>query len=63
MRHNELKEKEKNPQTTTLTRGILVCVWTRCGHQTESDTGNRQTRRPCQKRQGGIHSECHLVPV
>lgn len=46
-----------------LTLKIQTCVWTRCGHQTESDTGNQQTRRLCQMRRGGIRSGCHHGPV
>lgn len=46
-----------------LTLKIQACVWTRCGHQTESDTGNQQTRRLCQMRRDGIRSGCHHGPV
>lgn len=46
-----------------LTPRIQACVWTRYGHRTESDTDILQTRRPCQRRQDEIRSECHHGPV
>lgn len=48
---------------TALTPRIQACVWTRCGHQTESDTDSQQTHRPCQRRLDEIHSECHHGPA
>lgn len=46
-----------------LTQEIQTCVWTHCGHQTESDTDSLQTHRPCQRKLDEIHSKYHHGPV
>lgn len=47
----------------TLTPESPACAFARCAAQTGSGTGSRQTRRLCQRKQGGNRSGCRREPV
>lgn len=49
-------------QTGVLTPETQSCASDHCEAQTGSDTGSRQNRRLCRRRQGESHSGCHLGP-
>lgn len=46
----------------SLTQGSQPCASAHCEVQTGSGIGSLQTHRPCQRRQGGSRSGCHLAP-
>lgn len=48
--------------TWSLTQGSQPCASVHCEVQTGSGIGSLQIHRPCQRRQGGSHSGCHLLP-
>lgn len=47
----------------TLTPEILACASVHCVVRTGSGTGSQQTRKLCQRRQGGNRSGCHHEPA